>query len=278
MKTGMSFPQYDAELNTDVCDRYNNAELTLTLRMGFKQINPSGGAATGTYRDYGKATGTARKTIKWTPQSWSHWKTDFVKSARSFWHGKIWLVGNFPDYDYVDKGVTYRPNIWCRFDLIGGDAASGVYNHVIEVVRLDPSENWFGSHWKLYDSLDSSSVQKGTDSAGKPIMQRAHVHEVGHLLGLEHVDVGKAHCPTSGNTNAAQCYGLADADKNSVMGQGMKLLPVHASPWRRAMRYLSGKGNISNMTDWAPKLVRHYPRTLKECTMQMAVTNRPSRG
>ena len=66
---------------------------------------------------------------------------------------------------------------------------------MIEVVKLHHSETWFESYSGLYDSLDSNLVQKGTDSKGNAIMQRAHVHEIGHLLGLPHVDVGKAHCP-----------------------------------------------------------------------------------
>lgn len=278
MKIGMSFPEYDAELNTDVCDRYNNAELTLTLRLGFKQINPAGGAAQGTYRDYGDATGTARKIIKWSPHSWGHWKKNFVRSARKFWHGRIWLVNDFSDYDFVDGGVTYRPNIWCRFELIGGDTTSGWYNHTIEVVRLHPSETWFGSHSRLYDSLDTKAVQKGTDSHGKPIMQRAHVHEVGHLLGLDHVDVGKAHCPSTGNTNKSPCYGVADVDKNSVMGEGMELRPKHGNPWRKSMVQLSGRGNARGTTDWQAKLKRHYPRTMAECARKAEIMHRPHRG
>lgn len=277
MKIGMSFPDYEAELDTDPCDAYNNAELTLTLRLGFRQINPAGGAQSGTYNDYGDASAPSRKIVKWTPGAWSYWKTEFVKSAQRFWHGKFWLVNNFARLEYEDKGVKYRPNIWCRFKLIGADADTGIYHHVIEVVRLDKSETWFGSHSTLYDSLDTRSVQKGTASDGKPIMQRAHVHEVGHLLGLDHVDVGKPHCPAGSNTNAAACYGASDQDKQSVMGQGMQLRKKHADPWRRAMIGFEGCGNAANPTDWEAKLERHYPRTLAEAAALKAITVRPRR-
>ena len=66
MRKTLYLTRYDASLNTDWCNAHNNAELTLTLRLGFRQINPPGGAATGTYNDYGKATGKPRKIIKWT--------------------------------------------------------------------------------------------------------------------------------------------------------------------------------------------------------------------
>ena len=276
MKFGMSFNAYDAELNTDVCDPYNNADLTLTLNLGFRKIDPAGGADEGTYHDYGRPSKPTRKIVKWTPGAWSSWKKEFCKSAEKYWHGKFWLVNNFPELEFEKKGVKYRPNVWCRFRLVGNDADFGINNHTISVVRLHRSENWFGSHATLYDSKDTKSVAKGEDSAGKDIMQRAHVHEVGHLLGLAHVDVGKDHCPAD-NTNARACYGVDDDNKNSVMGMGMQLRTEHAIPWRRAITSLVGRGNAATAADWAPKFVRHYPRIPAEVAANMSITHRPRR-
>lgn len=277
MKKRISTAAWDALLDTDVCDAYNNADLTITLKMGFKQINPPGGAATGTYHDYGDPSSPARKIVRWTPAEWAKWKSNFLASAQEYWHGKFWLINDFSVLDYEDNGVKYRPNIWCKFILVGGDAATGKYHHTIEVVRLDKSETWFGSHSRLYDSLDTNLVQKGTDSKGQPIMQRAHVHEVGHLLGLGHVDIGKPHCPANGNTNASACYGVKDADKYAVMGQGMQLRVKNANPWRKAMIKLTGKGNVLNALDWSAKTSRHYPRTLAQAAAKMQIVTRPKR-
>jgi hypothetical protein len=234
MKKQIQFAKFDAILNTDVCDARNNADLTLRLRLGFRQVNPTGGAATGTHNDYGRATGTPRKIVKWTDAEWKQWKANFVSSAQRFWDQKFWLSNNFGFFGYVAANQAYFPNFFCRMELLGSDSTVGTHHHVIDVVRLDKSETWFGSHSTLYDSLDTTSVQKATDQKGKPIMQRAHVHEVGHLLGLGHVDIGKAHCPATGNTNASSCYGIADVDKHSVMGAGMRLDPEHADPWMKA--------------------------------------------
>lgn len=278
MKKTIKKASWDATLNTTVCDTYNNAELTITLNLGFKQINPKNGASSGTYNDYGASTSTARNILKWTPATWQSWKINFISGAQKFWHGKFWLENNLSALPYQHGGATYIPNIWCKFELNGSDATSGTsHHHVIEVVRLAPSETWFGSHSRLYDSLDTNSVQKGTDSSGNPIMQRAHVHEVGHLLGLGHVDIGKTHCPTSGNTNLAPCYGVADSDKYSVMGQGMQLRDKHANPWRRATVELTGKGNTANQADWKPKMTRHYPRTPAEVAANKHLTSKPLR-
>jgi len=71
MKKAIKLSNFDAELNTDVADAYRNMNLTLTLRLEFRQINPTGGAATGTYHDYGDSTEVARKIAKWTLGSWA---------------------------------------------------------------------------------------------------------------------------------------------------------------------------------------------------------------
>ncbi|TWS96132.1 hypothetical protein [Reyranella sp. CPCC 100927] len=299
MKKKISFAKFDAELNTDCCDPYNNAELTLTLRMGFKQINPSGGADKGTYHDYGDATEPTRKIIKWTATSWTNWKTNFVSSAEAFWTGKFWLINDSGSFPFTKGTATYYPNVWCRFKLVGNESTVAGNHHTIDVVRLDPSESWFGSHSTLYDSKDTNSVKKATTSAGKKVMQRAHVHEVGHLLGLDHVDVGKPHCPAAGDTNAGMCYGVADADKLAVMGSGMQLRLENAYPWREALRafaleelMMAAMGNplllalgrvslsmpVASITSvWPAKMQRHYPRTEAELRAGTMITARPKR-
>lgn len=129
-------------------------------------------------------------------------------------------------------------------------------------------------------------------------MQRAHVHEVGHLLGLDHVDVGKPHCSSSGDTNAAACYGVADDDMKAVMGSGMQLRAENAYPWREALRSFALADLItaafnplpgfvprptlqmpitSLFSVWPAKMQRHYPRTAAEVQAGKMITVRPSR-
>lgn len=280
MKKSVQTAKWDAELNTDVCDPYNNADLTITLKIGFRQINPSGGAAEGTYHDYGDATETARKIIKWTPASWKAWTNRLCQEAERFWHGKFWLLNNFDHLTYTVRGVTYRPNIWCRFKVVNAhvpEIGPIDAHHVIEAVRLHKDEKWFGSHSTLYDSRDVNWAKKRTDSKGNRVMQKAHVHEVGHLLGLGHVDEGKAHCPKAGDTNAAACYGVSDRDMKSVMGSGMGMRKDFADPWRRAIVKLTSKGSAASAGDWKAEMKRHYPRTPPEVAANKAITSRPVR-
>jgi|SRR5690554_3398447 len=274
MKKTLKKSSWDAVLDSSMCDRYNNAELTITIKLGFKQINPVGGALSGTYHDYGDHRATARKIDRWSKSAWEAWKLKFIQSAQKYWDGKFWLINNFSLLEYEDLGVKYIPNVWCRFKLQGADDTPGFKSHhTIDVVRLNQTESWFGSHSTLYDSLDTNLVQKGTDSKGQPILQQAHVHEVGHLLGLPHVDVGKSHCPST-NTNASACYGVLNKDKHSVMGQGMQLRNSNADPWRKALIELTQKGNINTLNDWAPKQLRHYPRASSEAISNAIATKK----
>ncbi len=186
------------------------------------------------------------------------------------------MINNFGACAFEDRGQIYVPNFYCLLDIIGSDASVGSHHFVIDVVRLDPSVSFFRSHSTLYDNKDTDSIQKGTDSKTKPILQRAHVHEVGHLLGLGHVDIGKAHCPATSNTNATKCYGVADHDKYSVMGNGMQIRNSNAQPWQSALFKLLAKHPTSKIYApppisllqatgrygvLAPKRKRHYPMT-----------------
>ena len=265
---------WDATLNSDVCDPYNNADLVITLKVHLRQVNPAGGAAEGTYHDYGKATKPTRKITAWTRASWAGWINAFAQTAQRYWNGKFWLLNDSdPAMDYVVKGVTFRPNLYCKFNL---KIVNSNAHHTIDVVRLEQSESWFGSHSKLYDNLDTKPVKKGNDSTGKPIMQRAHVHEVGHLLGLGHVDEGKAHCPAN-NTNAKRCYGISDIDKLSVMGSGMQLRKKFASPWQQAYHSTRIGNFVERGHHTNIEMKRHYPRTLAEVKARKKIIRRPIR-
>jgi len=298
MKQTIEFSRFDAELNTDVCDAYTNADLTLTLKLGFQQINPPGTAATGTYHDYGDSVTPntpTRNIVRWTPVTWAAWKANFTASAQQFWDGKFWLVNDAGLFQYQALRQTFVPNIYCKLKIVSSDSTTGNH-HNISVVRLAATETWFGSHETLYDSLDTRSVEKARDSAGNPIMQRAHVHEVGHLLGLDHIDVGQPHCPATGDTNASACYGVSDASLTSVMGSGMTIRLQDAAPWRNAIRgfalmsAMQGGPAVTSslfvplsrlfafpthlLAAWPARLSRHYPRTLAEAQLGRNITSR----
>lgn len=233
------FPRFDAILDLPK-GKVDNMELTLVLRMGMRQINPAADAADGTYHDYGphSTTGRDRKIIKWTDGAWSAYKRKFEREVQNFWSNTFFLLNPSDYFAFENKGKLYAPHTVCRLDLQINDGQAASNHHNIEVVRLHSSESFFGSHSKLYDSNDIKSTTKAWDSNSDPVKQKAHVHEVGHLLGLGHVNEGTAACPDGpgDDTNATACYGVTDTELNSVMGSGMKPRLSNASPWQSAIR------------------------------------------
>ena len=173
MRRTIQLSRYDAELDTDVCDANTNMNLTLTLRLGFTQVNPAGGAAEGTYHDYNDPDEPTRRIVRWTDGTWSHWKSVFANSAQRFWNGKFWLINPGNLFAFEDGGQTYIPNAYCRMRIVAQEGTATNNHHTISVVRLHSSERWFGSHSRLYDSLDMRPREAGENDDGTPIMQRA---------------------------------------------------------------------------------------------------------
>jgi len=110
MKKTITTASWDATLDTTSCNRYSNADLTITVRIGFKQINPPNGALAGTYHDYGDPNAPLRKIVKWGPGAWLHWRTQFVKSAASYWNGRFWLLNNFSEFSIFQ--IFTANSIW----------------------------------------------------------------------------------------------------------------------------------------------------------------------
>lgn len=124
----------DYFLNSDGCNRYTNAEVTITLRLGFRQVNPT--ASKQTQQDFSEPPQNVR-IIPWTEAYWLRWIKDFVHGAEHFWNKRFWLTNNYPVLEIDSGGVKYRPNVECKLDLIAETAQEkGGYHHVINAVRL----------------------------------------------------------------------------------------------------------------------------------------------
>ena len=264
--------KFSAELNTDVCDRYNNAEITINSKIQLIKGDPSGGANAGTQNDAG---GNSQNIIKWNDAAWTIWKAKFVKASTAY-SGKFWLVNNDKWGEFEDKRVKYFPNIWCRHGIELVNSAINAH-HTITVYRVPASGRGFQSDFSTMDSYDTELQNKKQDSRHRWIKQRPAVHEYFHTLGVVHIDHGEANCPAADSGNEASCYGDTDADRRTLMGAGMNLHARFADPWRRAAIKLTGIGTVASATAWTAMLRQHYPRTETEADHNVAVLVRPKR-
>lgn len=82
-----------------------------------------------------------------------------------------------------------------------------------------------------------------------------HYHEVGHLIGLDHVNIhGKG--VRDGNDDKA--YGVTKHQMRSVMGKGSARRPSHAQPWRQAAADIT----MTKSHDWVVSLSEIHPEKL----------------
>lgn len=272
INTGRWGTKYLAELNTDMCDRYNNAEITVVSRVFLRQGNPPNGAASGNAND---SDGVSNRVLRWTPARWAHWRRRFVAQTMAF-SGKFWLVNNSGWGLYLDGGPVYFPNIWCkiRVELVSSAAAA---HHAINVYRVPKGYTGFRPDFKLMSTSDLELRRTRKDSKGKWVRQRTAAHEFFHILGVRHIDHGEANCPSNTAGNARTCYGDSDEDMRTLMGAGMQIHEKMAEPWRRAAVQLTGKGAFNAGKDWKAMLRRHYPRTVPEFRRKAKVVAKPHR-
>lgn len=236
---------FDADLNPDCRNRTTNADLTVYLRIYFEQVNPT--ATSTTYNDW---DGNAVPIRRWRPNEWSDWKRRFLRDCRRKWHGKFWLQtpATYNSLNWPAQNATHRCNLYCRFEISEQANSEGAHA-VIPVVRVD-GNHAFRSHMLLYSNRDLTPERL---THGSRFF--THVHEIGHLIGLDHPGTGLAGCTSGGE---AVCYASADGTDDGVMGRGSRIYERHAAPWKKAAAILTGQAEAN----WTVSLTRIYPRQL----------------
>lgn len=222
-----------------------NCGLNLYLKVYLRKVNPANGAAEGTAPDW-DTTNTpgsrARNIVRWGDDEFRTWTERYQRECQSFWDTRFWLCtpATFSSLDFSQNRRTFRPNIRCGLHLTLVSTPSAA-DHTIDVVKLAPTETFYRSDSAHYDNRD---IDATTTNAG--FLQRAHVHEVGHLLGLGHSNEGDASCVN----NNPVCYA-----NDNVMGGGESVAPWNASPWQKAIQAVTGVA----ATQWRVSLAEVLP-------------------
>lgn len=205
-----------------------NCAINIYIRVFLKKVNPANGAAEGTAGDWDtrNSGGRERKIVRWGDEEFKAWCRRYQSECQSFWDRRFWLCPppTYSELDFRRERRTLRPNLSCGLHLTLVSSSS-LADHTIEVVKLADTETFYRSDSAHYDNRD---IDPSTSNAG--FQQRAHVHEVGHLLTLGHSNEGDASCVN----NNPVCYA-----NDNVMGGGETLAPWNARPWQNAMEAIT---------------------------------------
>jgi hypothetical protein len=226
-----------------------NCGLNIYIRVFLSEVDPDNGAASGDYPDWdttydtGPRRGVKRHIASWPAGAFTAWSNRYQRECQSFWDHKFWLQtpADYNDLNVMIGATRYRPNIQCGFylSLVQGPRFA---HTTIAVVYLAPGETFFRSDAGHYDNLDLDPVNYGPG-----LNQRAHLHEVGHLLGLGHSGESNPACVN----NIPICY----AGPN-IMGQGEDLDATDALPWQRAIEHFTGR----DQSQWTVSLTEIPPQ------------------
>jgi hypothetical protein len=121
---------------------------------------------------------------------------------------------------------THRPNFQCKLRILLLNNATDRNHASIRAVRLADDEDPMRSNSRTYDNRD---IQVTYNRQGNPHITA--VHEVGHLLTLDHPGLRERLPECVADGNADECY----EPRNETMGGGLDMIPDYANPWRKRL-------------------------------------------
>lgn len=264
----------DSELDLTKTSAQSNGSFVLILRIAFVQPSIAAGQKLkdGDDEDF---TFLGRM-----PEArFNEMAKKLAAQLTAFWKEKMWLEtpANLGLFDIPGEGGRfYRPNLHCGFrcEAVSGTATGvGAAHATVEIVHVQEPNNKKHS-FRIFDKRWPLS-RLGTVTVGFPevskqtFRQFTPAHEVGHLLGLDHIGelVGDGECTTkkaasSSGGNHAMCY-LAPSSaawaKHNIMGMGNHVHAVNGGPWLKAVGDHLPK-HFFDERAWNATTVRPAPR------------------
>jgi len=189
-------------------------------------------------------------------------KATFAKlfqMGERIWNYKFLIKppNDWKELDYSSPalpGYSLRPNILCLFRMVAGAKIS----HDINVVRINPTvyedKNFRVSKYK---TREKRVVPQAAFQSGSTLLKDSDVytpvlgHELGHMIGEEHILAmeGDAQCKV--NPNLERCYGVGGSPEElaNIMGGGGQITQINARPWSDALKsFYPEKGKILDTT------------------------------
>ena len=237
-------------------DDRNVTPLTLKLRIALEPLD------TGGEKDIAivKARGMEFRCVHFPATEFDVFKVRFRREIPFVWSGKIFILPPEPGYDfslapadykrYVNPAARSKPVIECRLAL-ELDAADPTYR--ITVLKRAPGQPRFpsfsfsdqkpGRPDGVLDStdLDMWALRHTVKDKGKLVDKDfdrlTAAHEIGHLLGLPHVNKSNPVCERDDNDEI--CYGETIAQSEDMMGAGNDIRAWHGRPWLFTIKKVS---------------------------------------
>jgi hypothetical protein len=195
--------------------------------------------------------------------AWADWCRRFETEAGEYFHGRLWLapsgpwIGSAPVPGSGGR-MVFRPGVRCGFRV--SRVSMDRCHFIADVAYTTGDSDFFRSYQTQRSGLDETrdAVRGGLGLDDTPenlatfyracfagsgrlmlsdgdldptvrnkfntsFSQRTFLHELGHALGLDHVN---------GAGNNDDAYGATAHQAGDLMGSGERLEPWHAFPWR----------------------------------------------
>ncbi len=261
--------------NPVICDSFfdmtkanatTNAELEIILHVWFEMYT----TAEGKLKD---GDGELFDVQDWTPaDDFPGWCVKARDESNKAWDDQLTLIPP-SKYDGIDVdvgGVTYRPNVRCRFKMMLG---SSKYHHChvkVAIPKPHPTVPSFKVSMRMW-TKDKVTYTVGHRTIHGIMGQVTCAHETGHLLGLQHIGrvIQVKDCNMKTGVGTPKCeYAVNDPRPeitSNIMGSGMEVSEHNALPWQQEMcKHANRNETFGKLdpSDWTAKAASVAPSVL----------------